>query len=56
LGKLLFKKKTEKPLALIASSMVANVSGLVEIAEHKLSQDRNPQDQMVLDLESLEID
>jgi len=35
---------------------VADISGLGETAEHKLSQDWNPQNQMALDLESLEID
>jgi len=36
--------------------MVVDVLGLVETAKHKLSQDRNSQNQMVLDLESSEID
>jgi len=36
--------------------MVVDISGLVETTEHKSSQDRNSQNQMVLDLESSEID
>ena len=36
--------------------MVVDVSGLGETAEHKLNQDWNSQNQMVLDLESSAID
>jgi len=35
---------------------VADISGLGETVKHKLNQDWNPQNQMALDLESLEID